>query len=129
MILQEIAQYLADNGVGTLGTDFFVGELPPEPDNAIMVMSGSSDEPDRYLDTQYLSLDVWSRNKVTPDGYTKLNLVFALLHQKQNYSLPNYHVYFSHATGNIEDFDRDINGRKLHKLTLRFIYQNETGIS
>ena len=37
MLLDEIGSYLASGGVGTLGTDLFLGQLPDSPDAAVVV--------------------------------------------------------------------------------------------
>jgi hypothetical protein len=34
MLLDELSAYLAANGIGTLGTDIFIGQLPESPDAA-----------------------------------------------------------------------------------------------
>jgi hypothetical protein len=35
MMLTELADYLADHGVGTPGTDLFETSMPPEPDDVV----------------------------------------------------------------------------------------------
>ena len=37
MLLHDLSDYLSSGGVGTLGTDLFVGQLPPAPDLATCV--------------------------------------------------------------------------------------------
>lgn len=37
MLLPDIGDYLSSGGVGTLGTDLFLGQLPPMPDAAVCV--------------------------------------------------------------------------------------------
>lgn len=37
MLLNDIGDYLSTGGVGTLGTDLFLGMMPPNPDLAICV--------------------------------------------------------------------------------------------
>lgn len=130
LFMTELADFLEDEGLGTKGTDLFVGELPAEIESAIMILAASSDAPDMYLDTQYQTVEIWSRNRDAGSGYQKLEDAFTLLHRRANWDdLPNYHVYFSHALGNVDDLDRDVEGRDLFRLRVRFIYRNINNVS
>lgn len=35
MLLDELASYMQTNGIGTLGTDLFAGQLPESPDACV----------------------------------------------------------------------------------------------
>ena len=37
MLLNDLGDYLSSGGVGTLGTDLFLGNMPASPDNAVAV--------------------------------------------------------------------------------------------
>ncbi len=37
MLLPELGTYLQTAGIGTLGTDLFLGLLPPTPDNCVVI--------------------------------------------------------------------------------------------
>lgn len=39
MLVQDVATYLQNNGIGTLGTNLFVGRLPDEPDTCTAVFA------------------------------------------------------------------------------------------
>ena len=123
MILREIATLLQQSGIGTVGTNIFIGQLPAKVENAIMLVAVPSPEPDKDTGIEYQNFEVWSRYKEYSDGYDKLQAVFDLLNRRDDYYLPSYEMYFTHALGRIEDLDRDIEGRKLLKLSFRVIYR------
>ena len=46
----EIAEYLEDQAVGTVGTDIFAGQLPDTPDACVAVIPYAGRAPERNLD-------------------------------------------------------------------------------
>lgn len=129
-LISDVAAEIAHDGLGTLGQNIFINDIPATSENAIMVMASNSEAPDSYLDTQYLSVDVWVRNTSSAQAYSLLQSVFVLFHRRANYTLgTDWYIYFSHVMGNIEEMGRDAEDRKLAKLTLRFIYRNLSNIS
>ena len=125
MIIESVGAYLNTNGLGTLGTDLFIGELPLEKGDCVTMIYAPSPDPDPAIDVYEQVIEFWSRNKKTEVAYSKLLAILNLLHKGQNYSITGYHVYFSNALGMIEDNDRDIERRKLYKLSIKFIYRKE----
>ena len=129
-LIKETSDYFQERGYGTVGSTIYRGELPASaPDNAILLVTAPSDAPDMYLETQYLTIDVWCRNKSTQAAYDTLENIFKGMHRRANFDLTSYYVYFVHATGDIVDFEKDAQKRKLLKLSLRFIYRNKSLIS
>ena len=129
-LVKEVSDFFQERGYGTVGTDIFRGELPPSaPDNAILLVTAPSDAPDLYLETQYLTIDIWARNKSTQNAYDTLETIFKGMHRRANFDLTSYYVYFVHATGDIVDLEKDAQKRKLLKLSFRFIYRNKSLIS
>jgi len=124
MLINEFTAWLEDQGVGTVGTNLFIGEFPKEIENAIKLLSVPSGEPDKYTGVEYQTIDVWCRYRNTADGYTKLETVFTLLHRMGPLYLPNYQIYNCKALGKIDDFDRDLENRKLLKATFELTYRN-----
>lgn len=129
MIIEEIADYLEDNGIGTVGTNIFLGELPFDKSEIISLVNSPSPEPNKAIPYYEQRVDVWARYADYSDGYAKLQSIMDLLHQKEHYELPSFHVYLSFALGMIDDFDRDTERRHIFKLSLSFIYRNASDIS
>jgi hypothetical protein len=123
MILKDLANYLQTNQIGTVGTDLFMGELPLNPSNCLAVIYSSSPTPNFSLDLFEQNIEFWARNSSMAAGYEKLMAIQTLLHRANNYKLGDYHIYLSNCEGAIEDNDRDIDGRKLLRLVMRFIYR------
>lgn len=116
----EIKEYIEDN---TTLTGLKVGELQYGTEG-IYLVQGSVEEPDRETPILYGQIDFWARYTRTETAYEKIFEVNELLHQAYNYSTTTYLIHFSHALGSIDDMDRDGEGRKLLRLSVRFIYYN-----
>lgn len=119
IFVEELADLVADNTSLTLGTTLLVGELLRATEGVFM-LTGSNVEPDRYLPTFNETIDFWSAYKKSDEGYDKLKEIYFYFHRKEHYTLDSYKIYYSNALGQIMDFDRDAEGRKLWKLTIDF---------
>lgn len=124
MILLELVEWLEEQGIGKVGTNIFIGEFPKSVEDAIIVMSVPSTEPDKYTGVEYQTIEIWSRYKNDQAGWEKLNQVYSFLHRNYVLYLPNYQVYNISALSRIEDFDRDIEQRKMWKLSFELTYRN-----
>ncbi|WP_438979902.1 hypothetical protein [Polynucleobacter sp.] len=124
MILEELANHIESlDSTYQVGDNLFIGELPQGIENATMLVSTSSEQPDMYTGIEYQSFDIWSRYDKVAEGYQAVNDLFIMFNRKGDFYLPNYEVYFCHALGRIDDFDRDIEGRKMFRLPMKLIYR------
>lgn len=128
-IAQEILEYLQAAGIGTIGSDMFIGTLPEETTTGLFVMQSPSPMPHLYLDTFQIVLDFWYRHPKSNLGYEKLMQIYNILHRKENWTTDNYYIYFSFALGQIKDNDRDREGGKLYSLSVQFIARNANIVS
>lgn len=126
MILKDIAEKLEDEGIGTVGTDVFIGELPKNVENGIMLVSSLSSEQDKYVDIREAYIDIWVRNKSSEDAIAKLESIIDVLQRSANWQGDSNFVYFGSMMSDVEDLDRDIQDRKLLRLSMRFIYRKLT---
>ena len=120
---ESFLQYLDDQEVGTKGTDMFVGELPKDVNNGVMIVAGASVNQNGYFDIRESNLEIWAINKSSNEAFAKLFEIQQAIHGNGNYAISGYWVYFS-GTSSIEDLDRDLMGRKLVKLNARIIYRD-----
>lgn len=127
--ISQLATYFQTRGLGTVGTDIFIGVLPLETENAIYLLASPSSPPHLYVDTLHYTVDVWARYNAYEDGREILQRVMNTFHRRANYDLTDFHIYFSHMVGNIEDMDRDPESGKLLKIGLNFIYRNSNEVS
>lgn len=100
-----------------------IGELPLDSRECLAVLYAISPEPHKIFDVFEQHIDFWSRYKSSKEAYDKLIEVEGIFRNKHPYNLDNYHIYFSHSLGRIEDMDRSVDKLKMYKLSMRFIYQ------
>lgn len=96
----DIADYLQDQGVGTVGTDIFVGKAPPTPDSLIAIIpsNAGSAAPNMYIrDLIYPRFQVYIRNEDWSAGADKLYEVRQALHVKIGLALNNHRALRIHA--------------------------------
>lgn len=96
----DIADYLETEGVGTVGTDIFVGKVPAEPANLIAIVpgNGGTAQPNMYIaDFIYPRFQIFIRNEDFSAGADKLAEVRAALHCKIGLALNNHRALRIHA--------------------------------
>lgn len=94
ILINDVADYLEAQGVGTVATNLFCGYLPESPATCISVLDTGGVQPDRYLPTKDPTFQVFIRAVDYPTGKAKLDLVRAKLHQKANINLVTNQTYF-----------------------------------
>lgn len=89
MLLDDIGNYLQSEGIGTIGTDIFLGLLPDTPDNCVALLEVEGKPP--YLaygvDEERPVLQVKVRNTQYAAGRSKIEDVVTLLHVLHNTTL------------------------------------------
>lgn len=127
--IKEICQYLADNtggrfsfGSGTTN-NLKLGELVRGVDGVFAVQTATN-PPDHYTPIYDYTIDFWAVNRNAQTGYDDLQYIFELFHQNINMTTASFQIYFAYCVSQIEDMDRDSEGRKLWKLTVTFITRN-----
>lgn len=102
--INEIADYMADGSVspdiGTVATDIFIGELPPDPDNCVALfgLPGQVIGDQREVASlQFPRFQVIVRNKSYDLASAKMQDVRTKLHNKYGLDLPTWRVLRLHA--------------------------------
>lgn len=134
MFADEIATLLEQLEVGTVfdgsSGDIFITLLPfDEAVSGLYIVASTADEPDKYVETQYAMVEFFAAAPSPLDAYNRLMSIKKHLHRRGNYDLTNFEVYFSHAVTDVEDMDRDQEGRSLQRLSMRFVYRDLNIIS
>ena len=75
----DLARHLEARGIGTLGTDLFVGQLPPEPVQAVLLVATGGSEPDRPRGVERPSIQVTVRSPSHAAAHEKVHAVYRLL--------------------------------------------------
>jgi len=125
-IVKDIAEYLEDQSVGTVGTDMFVGMVREDVNNAVLLIGTSSGIQEPYYDIYEEVIDIYSRNQSSEDSYSKFQEVFNVLHRLSNTETDNAYIYFAHSLEGVVDAGRDTNDRSLYRGSFRIIYRDKT---
>lgn len=127
-IIQDICRFLSDYSSLTLRTDLFAGEIQRGVDG-IFAIAAPSEAPDKETGIVYQSVDFWARNKDTAKAFDALGEIYNFFDRRHHYSTDHYYIHFSHCESQIEDMDKDSEGAKLLKLSVRFIMNAQIAIS
>lgn len=131
----EIAQDLEAHGIGIFSPanpdnrTIFVGEMPDEATEGIVLLPVPSPPPHQYIDTEYPIIDFWARSPHSDRAKALLRLVNETYHRRYGYSTTNWHIYFSRSLGSIVDVDRDAEAGKLYRLSVQFLCRNLNHVS
>ena len=127
-LIQEICELIRDNlGFTFASGDSYlkIGELT-RGTNGVFAISSPSPLPDLYTPIEEEIIDFLAVNTNTKQAYLDLQRIYDFFHQKNHYETDNYYIYFSNSMSQIDDLDRDSEGRKLLKLSVRYIARKTT---
>ena len=110
-MLSDIGNYLQAQGIGTLGTNIFLGMIPDKPDNCIALFEYAGSPPDLHWNGEYPGLQVRVRNKSYAAARTKIGEVMAALHGLHEQTLSGTRYLLIRARGSPEILKRDNNNR------------------
>lgn len=127
-IILDICQFLSDFSSLNLKTDLFAGELKRNV-NGVFAIAAPSEMPDKETGIMYQSIEFWARNDDTAKAFTHLTEIYNFFDRRHHYSTNKYFIHFSHCDSQIEDMDKDAEGAKLLKLSVRFILNAQTALS
>lgn len=118
-LTNDIAQKLADSGLGTIGTNIFETYLPDAVDTGLAVLDTGGPMPDKYLPTKSPTFQILIRAADYTTGKEKLDGVRAALHQTKNTTLGN--TYFYYILAQSEGGHIGKNERGLDEFSINFI--------
>jgi hypothetical protein len=110
-MLSDIGNYLQAQGIGTLGTNIFLGLMPDEPDNCIALFEYAGSPPDLHWNGEYPGLQVRVRNKSYAAARTKIGEAMTALHGLHEQTLSGTRYLLIKARGSPEILKRDNNNR------------------
>ena len=110
-MLSDISTYLKNQGVGTPGTDMFLGLMPDQPDNCIALFEYAGSPPDLHWNGEYPGLQVRVRNKSYAAARTKIGGAMTALHGLHETVLGGTRYLLVKARGSPEVLKRDANNR------------------
>jgi hypothetical protein len=110
-MLSDISTYLKNQGVGTPGTDMFLGLMPDQPDDCVALFEYAGSPPDLHWNGEYPGLQVRVRNKSYAAARTKIGEVMDKLHGLHEQTLSGTRYLLIKARGSPEVLKRDANNR------------------
>ena len=110
-MLSDISTYLKNQGVGTPGTDMFLGLMPDQPDDCVALFEYAGSPPDLHWNGEYPGLQVRVRNKSYAAARTKIGEVMEKLHGLHEQTLSGTRYLLIKARGSPEVLKRDANNR------------------
>lgn len=117
MMADDVADYLEAQGIGTVGTDIFIGHMPDSPANCIAVIQSGGEPPELVgqINDQIERprLVVRVRNTSYASGAAKANSVLKALHTAGEVSLNGHRYLFIRAVGSVNQLGRDHELRSL----------------
>jgi len=112
-IEKDIADYLEDNALGTVGTDIFVSQYTVNaPDEAVMIKQVGGAGQHLYVALQTVDIAFVARSKTFNGAVNKLTAIQSLFDNKTRFSLGvnrKFIMYFYTAEARV-DMGRDVNG-------------------
>lgn len=79
-MLEEIGQYLQDEGVATQGTDLWLGLMQDIPDDSVALFEHAGPPPEVFDRTTYPALQVRVRSRDYAAAQTRIDTIYELLH-------------------------------------------------
>lgn len=110
-MLSDISTYLKVQGVGTPGTDMFIGLMPDQPDDCVALFEYAGSPPDLHWNGEYPGLQVRTRSKSYATARAKIVEVVKELHGLHEQVLNGTRYLLIKARGSPEVLKRDNNNR------------------
>lgn len=113
-MIEDIAQYLADNSIGVYsdtGGTIFTSYQPSSPDSCITILDTAGTEPNEINGLHFPTFQVLVRNTDYVTGRTLFNLIKDLLHSTKNMTIGNTYFYYILLVTEGGHIGQDGNGR------------------
>lgn len=125
LLIDDIAQYLEDEELGTVGEDIFKSKIPDDEggtySDIIVVLETGGVSPDPYIPTKSPTFQVYVRASDYESGREVIESIRTALHQKANITLVsggNYYYYIL-ALGEPGHIGQDEQGRDEFSINFR----------
>lgn len=116
MFVRDIAEILQSQGIGTLGTDLFLVQIPFQPDSLIALIPTGGYATDLPISDVRLTAQVFARDTSEENCYNKIWRVFNALIGDENRCLiaPSGRKMVIQALQPPESLGRDENNRAIY---------------
>lgn len=97
-VISDIAQYLEDEGLGTLATDIFFSYVPGDLTSGLVVLDTGGPQPDPDIPTKNPTFQVFIRATDYSTGKALLDSTRSSLHRISNQTIGSTYFYYILAT-------------------------------
>lgn len=118
-MVDDIAQYLADGGLGTLATNIFTTYQPSSPASCVTVLETGGPEPLEIAGIKSPTFQILVRNSNYDTGKTKFDSVRSRLQSVKNTTIGNTFFYYILLISEGGHIGRDEPGRDEWSLNFR----------
>lgn len=119
MKASDMAQYLEDQGHGTVGTDIFYSFQPDTPDACITVLDTGGLAPDRYIPHAEPTFQVLVRSTTYDLAEAKAEAIVTELHDSVHKTIGGDYHYYIFLLTEPAAIGRDENGRD--EISINFV--------
>lgn len=127
MMLDEIAGYLAENGIGTWASTLFKGSMPETPDDVVCIYENAGKPPEFTFANGVMAeepgLQAIARSKSYSAARAKIESIVQLLSGKSNVSIGGRFYYLIAAAQMPSSLGTDENGRRLVSVNFNVMRQ------
>lgn len=95
----DIADYLAAQGIGTVASDIFISGMPDSPDNCVSVIQSAGRPPHSVGDMEHPNCQIKVRNTDHDTGEAKMASIYNQLHRKTHTTINTRMYYYIGAQG------------------------------
>ena len=124
-LLEDVAEYLEDATIGTVGTDIFINQMPDGVDNCISLHATRGKPPEIVWDAEFPGLFIRVRNTDPAASNAKANDVMMALHKLTNVTMEITPYYFITADGSPEGLGMDDKKRYIYTVQFSVIKKRE----
>lgn len=116
MLAKDIAEYLEDQSVGTVGSDIFIGIMPDTTSNCIAIFEYAGNPPENVGHIENPRLTIRVRNATYANGQAKARDVLYKLHTLSNTTIESHSYLYIRAVGSINALGRDAENRVIFSI-------------
>lgn len=126
-ILSEFADILETQGLGTVGTNIFIGQLPAETNGIYLERIGGS--MNMYLPIEETIVNLYVQNTSSQSAINTIETIKRTFHRHLETGTDNSFIYTILVIGDVDDLGRDLDYGKIYKVTLQIQHRSKTLIS
>jgi hypothetical protein len=126
-IAYSVGTYLQGAGFGTLGTDIFVDNIPPDLNGLWISYAGG--QPNKYCPIEETVLDIYCKNIKSELCISKLRSIIDNIHRQHTQTINDSFIYTILVIGGLQVVDEDDEHSKIYKITVQLLDRDTILIS